>query len=361
MKSILQPQSILLIRPDRIGDVVLSTPVMTEIRRVFPNAKLSLLVREPVAPLLRGLMGISDIIFYEPTGIHQGWAGLKKLSREIKKRSFDIALTLQSQCFVAAAVWFAGVPLRVGPRSKIHSYVFYNRGVRQKRSQSLKHEADYNLDLLTSLGIEVNQTPRTSIVVSDESRLRMKQWLKDQGISFSDQKPIAIHPGMGGSALNWKWDNYGELLSQFEKMNLPVVVTSGPLDREQIAQLKTQCPELRGKRSYFGGAGESIGELAALFQNMALVVAPSTGPLHIAVALGIPVVSIFSPIRVQGVRRWGPYGTETNKALVFSPEVKCPARHTCQLERCSFYPCMDTLEVDAVRQGVFDLLRKNNA
>jgi heptosyltransferase-2 len=125
---------ILVARPDRIGDVILSTPVIAALRAQYPNAHLTFLVRDFVAPLIRGIPDVDSVFIYDPDGRHSGIRGFFRLMEELKAQRFQISIVLQSTLKLASALFGVGVPNRIGPLSKLHSYLFYNRGSRQRRS-----------------------------------------------------------------------------------------------------------------------------------------------------------------------------------------------------------------------------------
>ncbi|MGZ3696736.1 MAG: glycosyltransferase family 9 protein [Bdellovibrionota bacterium] len=345
---------ILVVRPDRLGDVVLSTPVLEVIKRHYPRSKVTAMVREPVAPIIRGLSSVDDMILFDPDGRHSGVRGFVRLVRAFRKRHFKIAIVLQTHRRIALALFLAGVRYRVGPLSKLHSFLFYNRGIRQHRSQVEMHETDYNLQLLRRLGIRVGtRNVATKIHVPDESRAWAKSWLVGQG--WNPGTPLVIvHPGMGGSALNWPDTHYQEFIRALIREGRQVLITAGPTEGLILEKMRTALgPMMGSKVMYYGGkdAG-AIDYLAGLISWTSLLVAPSTGPLHIAVALGKPVVSFYPPIRVQSAIRWGPYIQDEVRASVLSPEVYCGEDFTCRGNLCNYYPCMRGLTVtQAIEQA----------
>src|SRR4051794_32369083 len=96
---------ILVVRPDRIGDVILSTPVIETLKRRYPKAHVTVMVREAVVPLIRGLPYVDDVIVFEPEGRHRGIAGLFELISDFRKRHFVIAVVLHSHWKIAAALF----------------------------------------------------------------------------------------------------------------------------------------------------------------------------------------------------------------------------------------------------------------
>ena len=333
---------ILVARTDRIGDVILSTPVFEVIKRHYPKCRLSVLVREEVAPLVSGNPYVDEVMIFESEGVHRGLKGLIRLWKEIRARRFRIAVVLQTRFRIAAAIAFSGVRYRIGPLSKIHSFIFFNRGVRQHRSKVEMHETDYNLELLRRMGVRVGtRNVVTRVGVEEKSRSDAEKWLLSQG--WVRGKPlVAIHPGMGGSALNWPETHYVDLARLLTESGRQVVVTGGPTEAALLKRFQDASPP--EVRFWLGSGG--VASLAGLLSWADLIVAPSTGPLHLAVALGKPVVTFYPPIRVQSALRWGPYVRDERSASVLVPENYCGEDFKCRGNLCNYYPCMKSLTVD---------------
>lgn len=348
---------IVVVRPDRLGDVILSTPVFAAIKRHYPRAHLSVLVREGVAPLLRGLAVVDEVIVYDPDRKHRGLKGLLLLGAQLRKREFRIGVVLQSNWRIALALFLGRVRYRVGPLSKLHSFIFYNRGVRQHRSLVEMHETDYNLQLLRRLGIRVPaRRLATSVCLPAEEVRRAQSWLAERGWDPA-QTLVVVHPGMGGSALNWPEAHYIELIRALLREGRKVLLTAGPSEAALAARVQAACPE--GLLSYVNTVGDDVTFLGALYSQAQLVVAPSTGPLHLAVAVDTPVVTFYPPIRVQSALRWGPYLPDESRAVVLVPENYCGEDFSCRGSLCHYYPCMRSLTVaQALEEANVQLTRK---
>ena len=341
---------ILVIRPDRIGDVVLSTPVLDALKAKVPGCKITVLVRAEVAPLLKTHPSVDHILIYDPKGRHQGWAGIQKLSTDLSLGCFGTALVLQGGWQIALAVMLAGIPQRIGPKSKLHSYFLYNEAIRQNRSRSDRNEADYNLELAAVCWL--GSAPARGefpahLELDPADRDSARDWLRAKGWK-EGEKLVVVHPGMGGSALNWPEANYVELVRRLLGDGVKVVLSFGPADGETRRKMDN---EFGGRRidPWIFGDGE---KLAGIFSWASVVVAPSTGPLHIAAALGRPVVSFYPPIQVQSPKRWGPFVKNETQARVFSPEVACGQVFKCAGEKCPHFFCMDGLTVDRALEEV---------
>lgn len=318
---------ILVVRPDRLGDVVLSLPVIEALRDRHPRARITMLVRGFVAPIVERAPGVDEVIVYDPEGRHEGFGGTFALAEELKRRSFDLALSLQASFPVSLAVWRSRIPVRIGPLHHWYTYLFFNRGVRQRRSQVRMHEAEYNIELAVDGG--AFERPERKIVprlaVSEAERASAAEWLASHGIARGDTL-IGVHAGMGGSALNWPEENYAKLSARLLDSGFSVLLTSGPEESALIARLRSRIAGYADKREglsqlavYSGSAVRDLRFLAALQSLCRVFVAPSTGPLHLAGAVGTPTVSFYPLIPVQSPKRWGPYTDNASHSIVLTP------------------------------------------
>jgi len=285
--------NILIVRTDRLGDVLLTTPVSTALRRMFPRARISWLVRPYTAPLLEHNPDIDQILV--DRGESPG-----RLADRIRNERFDAAIVAYPRWRIVRALWRARVPLRIGPANKFYA-ILLNKRVRQCRSKGAKHETDYNLELLAPLGASFKRYP-TRYVATDKERKAARSVLEAKGISGA--KPVVIlHPGSGGSSARWPLGHFMELGDRLQTAGCDLVVTGGPGEDHEGSMRKT----MRRTPAFVAAGSVSIRELAAILSWADLVVTNSTGPLHLAVALGVPTVSIYSSLPTRHPARWGPY------------------------------------------------------
>ena len=351
---------ILVVRPDRLGDVMLSTPVFESVKRHYSNSHLTILVKNNVLPILKGLISIDHAITFDPDGIHAGIRGFFRLFKEIRQGKFQIAVVLQSHRKIAAALFLARIKIRVGPLSKLHSFLFYNRGIRQRRSKVEMHEADYNLQLLQSLGIHTQSKEILTRVDIPQTTLEAsRRWLLERGWRPKEAL-VLIHPGMGGSALNWPEEHYQELVYRLAQEGKQVLVTGGPTEGELLDRMESSLGEFKSRVLFYRGSPQAgIDYWGGLCFYSQLVIAPSTGPLHVAVALKKPVVTFYPPIRVQSPRRWGPYVEDPCQASVWVPQVECGQDFECLGKKCKDFPCMKTLSVGQTLNEIGKQLNSN--
>ncbi len=309
-------KKILVVRADRLGDVILSTPVLEALKVKLPDAEISFLVQPPMKSILEG-QGYRLLSFDPRVSFYE-------IVRSLKAENFDAAIVLQHNPKISMAVWMAGIPVRVGPLSKPTSWICFNRGVRQRRSRVEKHEAEYGLDLLRAFLASVGLTLESG--EKYPPRVNAKSSTKSNPVTFWCCN-VVVHPGMGGSAHNWPAFHYSELIVGLLRSGKKVGITGGSSDREFVGPIVESIKEKISVAEaenlvLFGGAFEgekdlSLRELAEIFRGAQVVIAPSTGPLHLAAAVGARVIGLYPNTPVQSAKRWGPYLAE--KSLTLSP------------------------------------------
>ncbi|MBN2031473.1 lipopolysaccharide heptosyltransferase II [bacterium] len=325
----------LVIRTDRIGDVVLSLPVITALRRKYPQAHIAMLVHPDVRPIVENLADLNQVLVDEQD--EGGIRSLFQLIRNIRREYFDAALLLHPTLRLACAIALARVPIRIGTGYRFYSLLF-NRRVYQHRKDSRYHEAEYNLKLAEEVGADVTQVD-FGLSILPSATQRVNQLLKEHSV-FSKKPLVILHPGSRGSALEWPWSHFAELANRLIKeSNAQIAVTGDEHEHEKVKQIIGKNSE-----KILNLAGRfDLKELTALLKRADLVIANSTGPLHIAAAVGTEVIGLYPPVTSMSARRWGPYNRPSS---VLVPDV--PECSRCRGSRCSFWNCMGSISVEQV-------------
>jgi len=231
------------------------------------------------------------------------WNQFVRFFKFVRKLSPDLSITFHAPWWVNFALFLARVPKRVGVLSQWHSFLFLNAGVRQKRSRAEKHEAHYNLDLVAhALNEELKFTEFKPLRLKSPFMERdLAQW------NLTSKNYFVVHPGMGGSALNWPLSSYEALIRKLAQQKT-VVVTGTAIDAHFVNPLKEK---LDGQKNIlFLDQKINIHQLLLILKNAHAVLAPSTGVVHLAASLDTPTVGIYSPILVERALRWGPLGQD---------------------------------------------------
>lgn len=329
-------KKILLVRTDRLGDVILSTPVATALKKKWPETHVTFLARRYTAEILRCHPHVDDSLELDGAEIAGDFS---RLRRVLRQKEFDTAIVLHPRPELAWAIWRSGIAQRVGSGYRWYSFLF-NRRVFEHRKNAAHHEAEYNLRLLQPLGItEAEVEFHFTLALKERERIDAK--LDALGVGA---RPIILHPGSGGSARDWPpeyFANLADLLRQ--QTGLPVVFTGAGNEAALMAAILQQtttkpislCDRL------------SLTELARLCQRAAIFVSNSTGPLHLAVMVGTAVVAFYPPIQACRPERWGPYGRRTE--VLMSQDEEC---RRCRAAATKVCDCMRAISVQAAFQKI---------
>lgn len=319
---------ILLLRTDRIGDVVLTTPAVTVLRDKFPDIHITFMAREYTRPMLERYRGIDDIFVYDPEKKHHGLSGHWRLAKELRELSYDAAIFFYPRPRLAAAVKVAGIPLRIGNGYKWYGSLF-NERIYEHRKRGSKHELEQNLVMLQSLIGEISEEIQFDFQIEESLENWQKNLFKKEGISADY---YIIHPGSGGSAPNLSTVQYRTVYHTLLQHSNASVVFTGSAEERRIIDDIIAAPSDR----IFNMAGKfDLVQLMAVVNGARLLIASSTGPIHLANAFRVPVIGFYCPSAPCAPQRWGPYH-QLNWVMV--PEV-APCTH-CSVEKCSNGNCL---------------------
>jgi heptosyltransferase-3 len=330
-------QRILLVRTDRIGDVVLSLPMLPLLKKRFPHASITVMVRPYTRELVEGHSCVNDVILWDE------FKGLSEYVSILKQRKFDIAILPYPRFNLALIIFLAGIPMRVGTGYRWYSFLF-NKRIYEHRKDAKRHEVEYNLNLLTTIDIVPEERPAFEFAITERSKKSVDTVLESDGM----KKFAILHAGSGGSARDWSIDRFAQLADVLQsELKLSVVLTGGVTEQGLVDSL---AAKMRTKPVNYAGKF-SLQELAALFRRAEVFVSNSTGPLHIASMVGTPVVAFYPPIIQCSPMRWGPY---TDKKKVFTADNA--ACSLCKGTPCTSNVCMDQITVEQVVAGIRELI-----
>ena len=347
---------ILITRTDRIGDVVLTLPVIKTLTKVFPGRPLYFMASSYAAPIVENYPGVTGVIVYDHADDNSKVGRARQVVQQLRDLNIKTALMLFYDAEVLSIIKKAGIKEKFGPLTRISGIFSYTKFQTQHRSKVQFHELEYNLNLLKLLGLKEEQFDSTlALTPSASSHASSMEKLRNLGFDPYSKPYMVLHVTCGGSALNWRYAYYAELASRLsEATGLTILLTGSEKDIEVLSSVKQHI-----KGDSFNTAGLfSLKELIAVIAGAKLFVGPSTGPMHIACATSVPVAAIFPPIKVQSALRWGPYSKES---VVLCPKVECPAKFNCIKEKCRYYNCMDSVSIDEVFEKAKKLYDDNSA
>jgi len=332
------PQRILVIRTDRMGDLLLTLPAAAALRRSFPDAFLAMMVHSSMRELAEHCPDLNAVITDGPED--SGFRHLTAFIRKIRSQRFDVALIMHPTFRLAAAVLLAGIRCRIGTAYRFYSFLF-NRPIREHRKYGARHEVEFNLSLAADLGADTGH-PEFHLLIPVQARDRITRFFAENEIRF-ERPVVVIHPGSRGSALDWPPERFFRLAKRLVlECKAQVVISGNAFEKERLKPVfkETTVPIIDGSCVF------SLIELAALMKSADLCIANSTGPLHLAVAVGTDVIGLYPPLRPASARRWGPYGREGSVIVPDLPECR-----KCMGRSCPHWNCMRFIEVDRVFQA----------
>lgn len=297
-------QKILVIRPDRLGDLILSVPFLESLRAAYPSARIDIMVRPYIAELARIIPAVDDVIVYN---------GLTDSLRRIRSRRYDIVVDMLYDHSVKTAfvALFSGSPVRIGFSGGYREVLFTDPVDVNGPGKGM---AAVNLELLKPLGAAA----RTAIP-------RLGPWAKPR--EKAGALKIAIHPGGYYASQRWSPESFAELGRMLaDRYGANIVVVGGPDERTLIGRV--------AKGIGRGGVEEALPSmrgLADLLSGCDLVICNNSGPLHLAAALGVPTVSTMGP---SDPALWWPSG---EGHIVVRKDVGC---NPCSRGRCSDHRCL---------------------
>jgi lipopolysaccharide heptosyltransferase II len=364
---------ILAIRLDRIGDLVLSFPALSAIKERFPESTLSVMTRASTQSIAENHPAVDEVIpyFYEKGGRHRFIKGNIRFIHEIIRRRFDIVFILNPSVRSYLVPFVARIPYRVGFQVPVPFLLTHS--VPDHRHQGKKHESEYTLDAVRAFGIKPSGSPYPVWPVSLYDLLKIAARLKNisclpdalprGGVSgcaeelltpprgtASIDPIIAIHAGSSCPSKRWPKEKFAELGTRMIQEGYRVAVIGGSNERTLGEYLKRAIGE-----NVLDLTGElELPELAAFLKRCTALVSNDSGPVHIAAAVGTPVLSIFGRTQ-SGLSpvRWRPLGRET---AVIQKNVGCVV---CLAHRCTIeFECLKALAVEEVSRALQMILKK---
>lgn len=348
---------ILVVRPDRVGDVVLSTPVYHTLKQSLKNCYVGALVSPYTAPLLKGNPYIDTVITDEPGRAGVAGDSFLRKRKEIASHKFDAALLLMPTKRHAYMLFLAGIPYRIGVGHILYEVITLTHGVSRHKYVPLRHESDYMLDLARRIvpgksGEVQNVWTQPEIFLTDEEKEIARNFLAKN--VFDMTRPvICIHPGSGHSSPNWEAGRYAELAAMLSDSGMQVLVTGS--ESERAFEKAFNSGDGRGVRTAFGKL--SLRELGAVISQVSVFVSASTGPMHIAAAVGTPTISMFCPLPACSPKLWGPVGTATR--IVLPTEDFCRTKCPGDPHICTFQSGGEGISVETVYSEVMEFLSES--
>jgi heptosyltransferase-2 len=322
-------ENVLVRSANWVGDALLTTPAIRAIRKDFPSAQITILAKPWVAPVFYNNPHCDHIMLYDDQGRHRKWWGKVRLSNDLRRMRFDLAILMQNAFEAALLTWLAGIPNRLGYRTDGRG-VLLTHSIPVDPSHKEYHQIDYYLGILKGASLGVDDRLLT-LSLTDAERTRAREILRQFGMG-ADDVLIGINPGATyGTAKRWFPERYAALCRRIQaSFGGRILIFGGPAEEglgDQIARaIGNHCTNLCG--------GTNLREAMALIERCTLFVTNDSGLMHVAAAFDIPQIVIIGstdPVRT------GPSNPRSRIVEAPTPcgpclETQCPTDHRCMKE-----------------------------
>lgn len=303
------PSNIIISRTDSIGDVILTLPVAAVLKKHFPSMAIGFMGKSYTRPVIEACKYVDEFIDVEDF-----------LQKEvlIGGQQPQCILHVFPKSNIAKRAMQTGIPLRIGTTNRLYHWFTCNKLVKLSRKKSDLHEAQLNLKLLQPFGINTTYSLQDIISLFGLEKLQPLP-AKFANLIESDKYNLILHPKSQGSAREWPLENFLQLIDMLDKDKFNIFVSGTAKEKERMQWL-------------FGQAGDLVTDITGtmtLQEFMAFIdhcdglMANSTGPLHIAAALGKDALGIYPPMRPVHPGRWAPIGPHAQFFVLDKQCVAC--------------------------------------
>jgi heptosyltransferase-2 len=351
MDDFAKSQRILLLQTSFIGDTVLTLPLIAEIKLRFPSSRLAVLCSPAGRELLQDHPDIDELIIDDKRKADSGFGGLRRKAAALKQMGFTIAITPHKSLRSALLLYWAGIPVRVGfQQSK--GWFLFNRRVDRIAE---RHDVERNLSLLQPFGLRPEDCRRSlRLPVSQATREAIRGLRNSAGLD-STALIIGINPGSVWPTKRWSCEGFAELIGLLKQAyDCQVLLFGGPEDVPVASAI-----DARSGGVAVNLAGQiALRELPAALSACRVLITNDSGPMHIAVACGVPTIAIFCA--TTPALGFYPY---SSASVIVEKELACRPCGAHGGRRCPLgtEDCIRLIRAEHVLQAVKNVLEGDPA
>ena len=312
MRPSLSPErpALLVAQTSFLGDVILTTPLLSALRRRLSPRRLAVLVRPEAVPLVAGHPDVDDVLVDDKRGRDRGVRGLLATARRLRRERFDLVVSPHRSLRTALLLAAARIPRRIGFSGRAGSLLFHERVPRDRR----RHDVERNLALVAPFG-GTSEPPRLHVPVASEAAARAAALLP------AGRGPlVGVAPGSVWATKRWTPAGFAAVVAALERDGARCVLLGTPGE----AALAEDVRRRSGTDAVVLAGQTDVATLVAVVDRLALLIANDSAPMHVACARGVPVVAVFcATTPALGYGPWGP------RARVVEADLACRpcARH----------------------------------
>ncbi len=337
-----KPEKIIIRMPNWIGDLVMATPILTDIRKAYPNAHITAMSRSPICDLLREDRDIDELFCFSKVNSFGRRDELRDIIEKLRRGNYDLGILLTHSFSSAWWFWWGKVKRRLGYQCNARSLLLTDKVPLPPHVQQQHLVLTYKM-LLEPLGIPISET-KPRLFVADKELDEARTLLKQLGIT-PQHRLVGINPGAAyGSAKCWLPNRFREVTERLLGQEDIRIIYFG--DQASMPLVKEICQGLPSPVINLAGL-TSLRELTCLIKLCSVLLTNDSGPMHLAAALGTPVVALFGSTSEVVT---GPYKTGT----VIHKHVECSPcyKRVCPID----FRCMKKIEADEVYEAILKSL-----
>ena len=304
-------KKILIVRLRRIGDIIMTTPSVSALRKGFPDAFISYIVEEPYRELVEGNPDLDKIIVLEK---NQSKRDLFNLIRQIRKEKYDVVLDFHGGPRASLITLFSKAKLKIGYRIKYRNFIYHIR-LPRKPEDGHFHSVENHVNFVRALGINVESPPPLCLPPAKKTEAeKVKNFIEENRLEGN--KIIAIHISAGNEFRNWGVDNWIRLTDLLAKRTgIKIILIGASEDKEANKEILK-----KSKNSHFSLVGKlNLREVRELISLSSLFVGPDSGPMHIAASTSTPIIALFGPTLPENFAPWKAIATLIEKKFDCRP------------------------------------------
>ncbi|MCX7970209.1 MAG: glycosyltransferase family 9 protein [Negativicutes bacterium] len=313
---------ILVVNLMHIGDLLLVTPVLAFLRQKLPSAHLALVTASDLARLVAGCPWLDELILLDKRGRHANWLEFWRLIRSIRQRHYHLCINLHGNERATVLSVLSGAGKVIGYSSPGLGVFFSRCYPNLKRCM---HQVHSHFSVVCDwFGWDRSET------AGWPSRIFIRRGNRREA---DGRGPVvAINPGGSWPTKRWPAENFAAVAEWLLERGMSVVWLGSQADRELVADITSRIADRRSAMTILTGRLD-LGQLAEVLAGCDLMMTTDSGPMHVAAAVGTPVVGLFGPSPVLGFYPYGPVEAGAG------PGVPATAEHVILAGRCDCHPC----------------------
>lgn len=343
----LTPQRICVIKPSAFGDVIQSLPLLTALRRRFPDAEISWVINRELQAILEGHPALTHVIPFERRGSLRDW---RRLLRRMRRGKFDLVFDLQGLLRTGFMTLATSAPLRVGlETTREGSHLACNLTIPDTGKSVPAHDRYWRIAEVLGVG----ELPRETLIHTSADD---EEWSRS-ALASLEGPILAIHPGARWVTKLWPLENFAVVACRAARQyGFDLIIVGGRAERARCEELETTIRRIHPASKVRNLAGTTeLKQLTALLNRINLLLTNDSGPMHLAAGIGKPVLGVFT---CTSPTRSGPPGDQ--HALV-AADIPCAASYfkRCPNHGPEYQCCMENLSAERVWRQLVEMLQRS--